>query len=112
VIKRGQQAEDAAFNYLRERGLTEIERNYRCRFGEIDLIMRDVETVVFVEVRQRSSNRFGGALNSIDARKKKKLLTTARHYMAAKGAFSDCRFDAVLLNGDNRVEWIRDAFGE
>ena len=110
--KRGQRAEDAAFDYLREHGLTEIERNYRCRFGEIDLIMRDAETVVFVEVRQRSSTHFGGAIASIDARKKKKLVTTARHYMATKGSFPDCRFDAVLLNGDSRVEWIRNAFGE
>lgn len=112
MIKRGQEAENTAFDYLRKRGLTEIERNYRCRFGEIDLIMRDVETVVFVEVRQRSSNLFGGALESIDAHKKKKLLTAARHYMAAKGGIPDCRFDAVLLNGDNRIEWIRNAFGE
>jgi putative endonuclease len=112
MIKRGRQAEDTAFDYLRKRGLTEIERNYRCRFGEIDLIMRDIETVVFVEVRQRSSNLFGGASDSIDARKKRKLLTTARHYIAATGGFPDCRFDAVLLNGDNQVEWIRDAFGE
>jgi putative endonuclease len=112
MIKRGQEAEDTAFDYLCKHGLTEIARNYRCRFGEIDLIMRDVETVVFVEVRQRSSNFFGGALESIDARKKKKLLTAARHFMAAKGSIPDCRFDAVLLNGDNRIEWIRDAFGE
>lgn len=112
MIKRGREAENTAFDYLRKHGLTEIARNYRCRFGEIDLIMRDVETVVFVEVRQRSSNFFGGALGSIDARKKKKLLSAARHYMAAKGNIPDCRFDAVLLNGDNRIEWIRDAFGE
>jgi putative endonuclease len=112
MIKRGRKAEDAAFDYLRKRGLTKIERNYRCRFGEIDLIMRDAQTVVFVEVRQRSSNDYGGALNSIDSRKKRKLLTTARHYIAAKGEFPECRFDAVLLNGDNQVEWIRDAFGE
>jgi putative endonuclease len=74
--------------------------------------MRDGETVVFVEVRKRSSSRFGGALESIDAHKKKKLLATARHFIAARGDIPDCRFDAVLLNGDKRIEWIRDAFGE
>ena len=112
MIMRGREAEDAAFDYLRKQGLSEIERNYRCRFGEIDLIMRDDETVVFVEVRKRSSSSFGGALESIDARKKQKLLTTARHYIATRGVIPDCRFDAVLLNGDNQIEWIRDAFGE
>jgi putative endonuclease len=112
MIKRGREAEDTAFEYLRKKGLSEIERNYRCRFGEIDLIMRDDETVVFVEVRMRSSSRFGGAFESIDARKQKKLLTAARHYMAASGRIPDCRFDAVLLNGDSQIEWIRNAFGE
>jgi putative endonuclease len=112
MIELGREAEDAAFEYLRKQGLSEIERNYRCRFGEIDLIMRDGETVVFVEVRKRSSSRFGGALESIDAHKKKKLLATARHFIAARGDIPDCRFDAVLLNGDKRIEWIRDAFGE
>ena len=112
MIERGQEAEDAALDYLRNQGLSEITRNYRCRFGEIDLIMRDDETVVFVEVRKRSSPRFGGAAESIDTRKKKKLLAAARHYIAAEGAIPDCRFDAVLLNGDNCIEWVRDAFGE
>ena len=112
MIGAGQDAEDAAFDFLRKQGLSEVERNYRCRFGEIDLIMRDKETLVFVEVRKRSSNRFGGAAQSINARKKTKLLATARHYIAAMGKIPDCRFDAVLLNGDSPIEWIRDAFGE
>ncbi len=112
MIKSGRDAENAAFEYLCKQGLSVIERNYRCRFGEIDLIMRDAETMVFVEVRMRASSSFGGAPASIDARKKRKLLTAARHYMATKGQFPDCRFDAVLLNGDKRIEWIRDAFGE
>ena len=109
---RGRDAEQAAFDYLRKQGLSKVERNYRCRFGEIDLIMREGNSLVFVEVRMRTSGNYGGAIESIDTRKKQKLLATARHYMAAKGAFSDCRFDAVLLNGDNRIDWIRDAFGE
>jgi putative endonuclease len=74
--------------------------------------MRDGQTLVFVEVRMRASDAFGGALESIDSRKQRKLLSAARHYIAAKGRIPDCRFDAVLLNGDSRVEWIRNAFGE
>lgn len=112
MTDRGREAEDQAFEYLRSHGLTEVERNYRCRFGEIDLIMRDGPTLVFVEVRLRASSLFGGAPASIDARKQRKLLSTARHYIGSKGRTPDCRFDAVLLNGDNRIEWIRNAFGE
>lgn len=112
MTDRGREAEEQAFDYLRRHGLTEVERNYRCRFGEIDLIMRDGRTLVFVEVRMRASGAFGGAPASIDARKQRKLLSAARHYIGSKGKIPDCRFDAVLLNGDNRLEWIRNAFGE
>ncbi len=108
----GQRAEQLARDYLRGQGLTEVERNYRCRFGEIDLIMRDGKVLVFVEVRMRASNAFGGAVASIDVRKQRKLLSAARHYISSTGRMPDCRFDAVLLNGDSRIEWIQNAFGE
>ena len=109
---RGKESEAVALDYLCRQGLYPVTRNYRCRFGEIDLIMRDGETLVFVEVRMRASKAFGGAQESIDARKQRKLLAAARHYIGALGRIPDCRFDAVLLNGDSRVQWIRNAFGE
>ena len=110
---RGALAEEAAAEFLKERGLRLLERNYSCRFGEIDLIMRDGQTVVFVEVRYRRSKSFGGAIESITAAKREKLLRTARHYMAATQEFPACRFDAVLLSGDTQeLEWIENAFGE
>ncbi|HUU73915.1 MAG TPA: YraN family protein [Burkholderiales bacterium] len=112
MTRRGLEAEELAFEYLRSQGLTAVERNYRCRLGEIDLIMRDGETLVFVEVRMRASSNFGGALESIDARKQRKLLSAARHYIGALGKIPNCRFDAVLLNGDNHIDWIPNAFGE
>ena len=112
MTRRGLEAEEMALDYLRHRGLTVVERNYRCRLGEIDLIMRDGQTLVFVEVRMRASSAFGGAQESIDARKQRKLLATARHYIGAQGRIPDCRFDAVLLNGDTEIQWIRNAFGE
>jgi putative endonuclease len=113
MTRTGASAEDAAARYLEERGLKVLARNYRCRFGEIDLIARDGKALVFVEVRYRSSAAFGGAIESITSAKRAKLLKTARHYMAAQNEFPACRFDAVLLNGDTgRAEWIRDAFGE
>ena len=113
MSERGALAEDAAADFLRGRGLRLLERNYRCRFGEIDLIMRDGRTLVFVEVRYRRNKSFGGALESITGAKREKLLRAARHYMAAGNGFPACRFDAVLLNGDTKeLEWIENAFGE
>lgn len=110
---RGALAEDAAADFLTGRGLTLLERNYRCRFGEIDLIMRDGPALVFVEVRYRRNKFFGGAVESITSGKREKLLLTARHYMSARKEIPECRFDAVLLNGDTGdLEWIQNAFGE
>ena len=108
---RGKDAEARAARYLEARGLHIVERNYRSRYGEIDLIARDGVPLVFVEVRARSSNAFGGAAASITAAKRQKLTRTALHYLAGAGRTPRCRFDAVLLAGDDGpVEWIRDAF--
>lgn len=110
---RGALAEEAAAEFLTGRGFKLLERNYRCRFGEIDLVMRDGGTLVFVEVRYRRNISFGGAVESITTGKREKLLRAARHYMAARKEFPACRFDAVLLNGDTReLQWIENAFGE
>lgn len=110
---RGALAEDAAAEFLAGRGLKLLERNYRCRFGEIDLVLRDGRTLVFVEVRYRKDRSFGGAAESITSAKREKLLRAARHYMAAHREFPACRFDAVLLNGDSGdIDWVVNAFGE
>lgn len=87
-----------------------LQRNYRCRFGEIDLIMRDGDTLVFVEVRSRAHAGFGGAAASIDAAKQARLVRAARHYLATLARVPDCRFDAVLFDAAGRPEWIRAAF--
>ena len=111
---KGRDAEQAALDFLIRHQLVLLARNYRCRFGEIDLIMQDGETVVFIEVRLRSSERFGGAAVSITTSKQAKLLTTARYYLAQLHHEPPCRFDAVLLSdrSDPPVEWIKNAFGE
>lgn len=110
----GPDAEQVALDFLLGHHLTLLARNYRCRFGEIDLIMQDGETMVFIEVRLRTSERFGGAAASITASKQAKLLSTARHYLAQLQHEPPCRFDAVLLSGrsDSPIDWIRNAFGE
>jgi putative endonuclease len=112
-VSKGALAEQEAAKFLERNGLALLHRNYRCRYGEIDLIMRDGVTVVFVEVRMRSRADFGGAAASIGADKQGKLLTTARHYLSTLRKVPPCRFDAVLLHSSdaNRIEWVKNAFG-
>jgi putative endonuclease len=95
---------------LQQHGLKLITRNYRCRFGEIDLLLQEGETLVFVEVRMRSSTDFGGPAASIDARKQAKLIRAAQHYLAALAHIPPCRFDAVLLSSSDHIEWVKNAF--
>ena len=105
---RGREAETQAAAYLEERGLRLVERNFRIRGGEIDLVCRDGKTLVFVEVRLRSRSDFGGAGASITAGKRRRLILAARHYLAGRPD-RDCRFDCVLLDG-RQLEWIKNAF--
>ena len=109
---RGKDAEARAATFLEAQGLRIVARNYRGRYGEIDLIATHGATLVFVEVRARASNAFGGAAASITAAKREKLTRTALQYLATLARTPPCRFDAVLLTGDTApVEWIQDAFG-
>ena len=115
TIKTGQLAEDSACRYLQTQGLSLVERNYCCPRGEIDLIMKDNKTTVFIEVRYRRNTRFGSGAESVDRRKQDKLLATAAHYLQKnpKAAKSICRFDVVSLtmnNGEQTLDWIPDAF--
>lgn len=107
----GASGEDMAARFLEARGLRVLERNFRCRLGEIDLVCEDAGTLVFVEVRLRSGKRFGSAAESITAAKRARIVRAARHYLAG-GPERRCRFDAVLLDGTGHasLEWIRDAF--
>ena len=109
----GQQGEDRALAYLQAQGLVLVERNYRCRGGEIDLVMRDGGAVVFVEVRYRSSEGFGGALASVGSRKQARLVHAAAHYLAAKRIDRPARFDVAAVSGAPgklAIQWIKDAF--
>ena len=110
---RGAEAEALAAEFLERQGLRVLQRNYRCRLGEIDLVARDGDTTVFVEVRQRASGAFGGAAASITAKKRMRLLRAARFYLSHLQALPACRFDALLIEGEPpRIDWIRNAFGE
>jgi putative endonuclease len=113
VSHRGVQAEALAAEFLERNGLAVIERNYRCRLGEIDLIAREGNIMVFVEVRQRASGAFGGAAASITRAKRARLVLAARHYLSRLGSEPACRFDVLLIEGrPARIEWIHDAFGQ
>jgi len=110
--ERGAAAEALAERFLQARGLTILERNFRCRGGEIDLIAREGETLVFVEVRLRGSARFGGAAASIDARKAARIRLAAQYYLMGKSGAPPCRFDAILLAAIDpaSIAWLRDIF--
>ena len=108
----GKKAEDVACSFLQKQGLILIERNYQCRFGEIDLIMEDNETTVFVEVRYRKSTKFGSAVDTVDKNKQRKLVFTANHFLQKHPITTASRFDVVALSPDTTPEWICNAFME
>ncbi len=114
MLKRwlGLDGERQAERFLRAQGLELVTRNYRCRHGEIDLVMQDGASLVFVEVRRRGRTDFGGAAASVDARKQRRLIATARHYLAGRGEPPPCRFDVVAIEGDGAPQWLRDAFAD
>lgn len=111
MSETGQAAEALAADHLARRGIKVLQRNYRCRGGEIDLICDDRGTLVFVEVRMRSNARFGGAAASVTAAKRRRIVLAARHFLAGKPQ-PPCRFDVIALDrlDPAAVSWIRDAF--
>lgn len=112
-LNAGQLAEDAALAYLQAQGLALVERNYRCRGGEIDLVMREGGKMVFVEVRYRAGQGFGGALASVGKGKQARLLIAAAHYLASKRIDRPVRFDVAAVSPDQgklAIQWVKDAF--
>jgi len=105
----GAGAEERAARFLASHGLTIVARNFRTRLGEIDLIARDRETLVFVEVRSRASGAYGGAVESITASKRSRIAAAANAYLALLGSQPPCRFDVMLLEG-GAMRWIPSAF--
>jgi putative endonuclease len=112
----GARAEDLCADLLRAAGLRLIERNWRCRMGEIDLIAEERGMLVFAEVRMRTGPGFGGAGESVTAAKRARLIAAARLYLSRQRqarVSTPCRFDVFLVDGiTTQVQWIRDAFGE
>ncbi|TVT85115.1 YraN family protein [Pseudomonas sp. H3(2019)] len=109
----GRDAESQALKHLQQQGLRLLAQNWLCKRGELDLVMLDGDTVVFVEVRYRQNTQWGGALGSIDARKRQKLILAAQYFLQRelRWANSPCRFDVVAIDGSAaHLNWLRNAF--
>ena len=115
-MNKGDQYEKTARVYLEKAGLTLIQSNFHCRFGEIDLIMKDKTTICFIEVKYRSTLKFGGAAAAISRSKQVKLIKTANFYIMQNQTISNSpfRFDTITLQGDSNnkpeINWIQNAF--
>jgi putative endonuclease len=105
---QGRQWEQAALAHLRRHGLALVEANFRCKGGEIDLVMRDGESLVFVEVRQRASRNHGGAAASITPAKIRRLVRAAQFYLLRYPTLPPCRFDVVAIDAGH-LDWLRNA---
>jgi putative endonuclease len=114
--RKGQHFEEAALRYLQQQGLHLVMRNFRCKLGELDLVMLASNCVVFVEVRYRRTNDYGAAHSTVDRRKQSKLRNAARYFLLNNPHFANapCRFDVVGLEGNHRqpptIQWIQNAF--
>ncbi len=106
--RQGQHFEALALAHLQGHGLTLVERNFRCKGGELDLIMREQATLVFVEVRQRASASFGGAAASVTPAKQLRLVRAAQFYLQRYTRLPPCRFDVVAFDGAT-LSWLRNA---
>ena len=111
----GHEAEAAGLQHLLKAGLTLLEKNFRSPYGEIDLVMLDKNELVFIEVRYRKNQQFGGAIESVAKNKIRKLRNTAEMYLQQHQSlsYSACRFDMLAVTGrtpDYKVEWIAEAF--
>lgn len=107
----GDNAEDNACNFLKREGFTILERNFRSRNGEIDIIAHDRNTIVFVEVKYRRSTTHGEPYESVTRNKQEKIIKTALYYLQGHSKFSDmnCRFDVISIHQEN-IDWLKNAF--
>jgi len=108
----GEQGEASAISYLIKHNLRLVEQNFRAKQGEIDLIMKEQETLVFIEVRLRSQSSHGSSLESITRAKQRRIIHTATLYLLQEKLYDqvDCRFDVIGIDGEGEITWIKDAF--
>ena len=104
--RTGDEGEEQALQYLIAAGLSLIQRSFLCKGGEIDLIMRDQTSLVFIEVRKRASTQFGGAVASVTPAKQKRMVHAAQVYLQAQKTIPACRFDLIAIDGDE-ITWLK-----
>ncbi|MFZ2450610.1 MAG: YraN family protein [Methylovulum miyakonense] len=109
-LATGEQAEQLAEKHLLKHGLKLVCRNFRCKHGELDLIMTDQQALVIIEVRYRKTDRFGSATESITPTKQARIIAATQTYLMANKINPPLRFDVVALSGDGRLEWVKNAF--
>jgi putative endonuclease len=106
----GESAEEQAHNFLISKGLKPVCRNYRCKQGELDLIMTDQQTLVIVEVRFRKTDQYGSALESVTRVKQSRIIAATHHYLASRKTDSPVRFDVIAISGNGNIDWVQNAF--
>jgi len=109
-LLQGDRAEQQAERFLIKQGLQLICRNYRCKQGELDLIMSDQKHLVIVEVRFRKTDQYGSAAESVTHRKQSRIIAATQQYLACHPSTLSVRFDVVAISGNNQIQWIPNAF--
>ncbi|MDP1772938.1 MAG: YraN family protein [Methylobacter sp.] len=109
-LLRGESAEEQAHSFLIEKGLKPVSRNFRCKQGELDLIMTDKQTLVIVEVRFRKTDKYGSAAESITRAKQSRIIAATHIYLAAQKTDRPIRFDVIAISGNGNIDWIQNAF--
>ncbi len=107
---RGQASEQLAHDFLVDKGFKLICRNFRCKQGELDLIMTDNKTLVIVEVRYRKNDKYGSAVESITAKKQSRIIAASHVYLDKHPTKGPIRFDIIGISGNNEINWIKNAF--
>lgn len=110
-MQQGWHYEELGLRFLLDQGLVFIARNYRCKWGELDLLMEEGGTLIVVEVRYRKNDVFGSALESVTSKKQARIVATTKHYIMTHNINQPIRFDVLAITGDDtRPNWIQNAF--
>ncbi|MDP3837504.1 MAG: YraN family protein [Methylococcales bacterium] len=109
-LLRGENAEQQAHDFLLKQGLKSVARNFRCKQGELDLIMLDNNTLVIIEVRFRKTDKYGSAAESVTHSKQARIIAATHIYLATQKINKPIRFDVVALSGNGKIDWIQNAF--
>ena len=109
-LLRGENAEEQAHEYLLKKGLKSVYRNYRCKQGELDLIMTDQDSLVIIEVKYRKTDKYGSALECVTRTKQSRIIAATHHYLATYPPDCPIRFDVIAISGDSKIEWVQNAF--